>query len=222
MQGRESDTVIPPELGYGDRGAGDAIPGGATLRFDVEVVDIVAAAHPRPRDGDTLQPRRKPPGDPRPTTAKAAAPTTTTSPTRGRGGVFATDPDEASHTLILYAVEVYGANDETMKIVVLPDDRTTTARPPCTPPRPLPLRAGTRPAPRWRPAAPSRPRRLVRPTRVLYPPADGAYVVPNTNATYSYFVIDTSGLNAVAIFAEHAWAVHAGFRGERRASCARC
>lgn len=32
--------IIPPEMGYGDRGAGGAIPGGATLNFDVEVVDI--------------------------------------------------------------------------------------------------------------------------------------------------------------------------------------
>ncbi len=32
--------VVPPELGYGDAGSGDAIPGGATLVF---VVDILAA-----------------------------------------------------------------------------------------------------------------------------------------------------------------------------------
>lgn len=36
----QATLVIPPEMGYGAQGAGDAIPGGATLNFDVEVVDI--------------------------------------------------------------------------------------------------------------------------------------------------------------------------------------
>jgi FKBP-type peptidyl-prolyl cis-trans isomerase len=35
--------TIPPHLGYGDRGAGGAIPGGATIMFKVEVVEIEGA-----------------------------------------------------------------------------------------------------------------------------------------------------------------------------------
>jgi|EP00908_Phaeocystis_cordata_P008336 FK506-binding protein 14 len=39
-QGAKAILVVPPELGYGSHGAGDVIPGGATLRFDVEVVSV--------------------------------------------------------------------------------------------------------------------------------------------------------------------------------------
>ncbi len=39
--GSKWKLFIPSELGYGDRGAGGAIPGGAVLIFDIELLEIV-------------------------------------------------------------------------------------------------------------------------------------------------------------------------------------
>jgi len=46
-KGAKATLVIPAEEGYGDSGAGDDIPGGATLHFDVEVVNVTDDAAPQ-------------------------------------------------------------------------------------------------------------------------------------------------------------------------------
>jgi len=45
--GEKRKLTVPPSLGYGDQGAGDVIPGGAILHFDVELLSINEAPAPQ-------------------------------------------------------------------------------------------------------------------------------------------------------------------------------
>jgi FKBP-type peptidyl-prolyl cis-trans isomerase FkpA len=41
--GQKAKITIPPEMGYGARGAGGVIPPNATLIFEVELLDVRSA-----------------------------------------------------------------------------------------------------------------------------------------------------------------------------------
>ena len=45
-KGAMATLVIPPQLAYGDQSPSEGIPGGATLNFDVELVDVKQEAPP--------------------------------------------------------------------------------------------------------------------------------------------------------------------------------
>lgn len=58
--GGKATLVCPAEIGYGSRGAGSKIPPGAALRFEVELIEIVAAPPADPEAPAAKPPAAKP------------------------------------------------------------------------------------------------------------------------------------------------------------------
>ncbi len=44
--GEKRQLIVPPDLGYGEQGAGEVIPGGATLYFDIELLKVESGPPP--------------------------------------------------------------------------------------------------------------------------------------------------------------------------------
>ncbi len=73
--GGKAKLVCPSDTAYGDQGAGGAIPGGATLVFDVELLDIVkpeAEAKPAKPARKEAKPAEAKPAEAKPAEAKPA------------------------------------------------------------------------------------------------------------------------------------------------------
>ena len=57
--GGKRTIKIPPELGYGSRGAGELIPPNATLIFDIEIVDAVSPGYKNLSSEDLINQQNK-------------------------------------------------------------------------------------------------------------------------------------------------------------------